>query len=286
MGKLDINSPMRTPGASSGNVNQRRPLYPTFQVMNERHGFGNSSYNALQARAERRFSSGLTLLGSYTLGKWIDAGSWYDDNTNWADQRNARLDRGRGEQDQRHVFALSWVWEMPLFPNSGGLRRTVLGGWSLNGIASMYSGQPLQLVTGRDNDYDGNSGNDRPDVVGDWKLSPNRPRSEVVQAWFNTAAFAANRPGQLGTLGRSVLSGPGFKGVDLGLSKSFRINERHQVQLRAEAFNAFNWVNLGSPEIQWAKSTFGTITNTTVATTAAGSRRESRILQFGLKYVF
>ena len=287
MGRIDINSPLRTPEASATNINQRRPFWPTFAVMNQRGGFVNSSYNALQTRVEKRFSQGFTLLGSYTLGKWIDESSWYDDTSNFADQRNIRLDRGRGEQDQRQVMALSWVWELPGLSGLTGLRRTMLAGWSVNGIATFYAGQPLRIRSDRDNDFDSYQNGDRPDVVGDWKLSPNRSRDEVIQRWFDPRAFAPNRSGQLGNLGRNVVSGPGFKGVDLGVSKNFRITERHQVQFRAEAFNAFNWVNLGDPETRITRATFGRITSTTVNTTAApAGRRESRIFQFGLKYVF
>ncbi len=287
IGGVDINSPLRTPTATSRDVNQRRPLWPVFQQMNERSGFLNSSYNALQARVEKRFSSGLTLLGSYTFGKWLDESSWYSDNNFFADPRNVRLDRGRGEQDQQQVLALSWVWEVPLFSNATGLRRSVLGGWSVNGIASFHSGQPLRIQIDRDNDYDGNRRNDRPNVVGDWKLSPGRPRDEVIQQWFNPAAFEHNAPGQLGNMGRNVVSGPGFKGVDLGVSKDFRITEGTKIQLRAEAFNAFNWVNLGSPEARLTSPLFGRITGTTVTSTAGGnSRQEARIIQFGLKFGF
>jgi hypothetical protein len=236
---------------------------------------------------EKRFSQGFTLLGSYTLGRWIDVASWYDDTSYFSDQRNIRLDRGRGEQDQRQVLALSWVWELPVSSGLTGVRRTMLGGWSVNGIASFYAGQPLRIRSDRDNDFDSYPNGDRPDVVGDWKLSPNRSREEVVRAWFNPGAFVANRPGQLGNLGRNVVSGPGFKGVDLGVFKNFRITERHRVQFRAEAFNAFNWVNLGDPEVRITRATFGRITSTTVNSTAApGVRRDARVFQFGLKYVF
>jgi outer membrane receptor protein involved in Fe transport len=286
LSQIDINYPLRLPGASGANVNQRRPLWPVFQTLNERSGFVNSSYNALQARIEKRFGQGFTLLGSYTLGKWLDDSSWFDDTTLFADQRDIRLDRGRGEQDQRQVFALSWVWELPFFRESAGLSRHLLGGWSLNGIASCYSGQPLRMTSGRDNDFDGNGNNDRPDVVGDWRLSPNRPKNDLIQAWFNPRAFAFNQPGQRGTLGRNVVSGPGFKGVDLGVAKSFRITERHHVQFRAESFNAFNWVNLGSPVTSAASALYGRITSTSVGTTAASVRRDARIFQFGLKYLF
>ncbi|MCX6637601.1 MAG: hypothetical protein NT090_21315, partial [Acidobacteria bacterium] len=286
MGRTDINAPQRQADASANNINPRRPMWPTFQVLNVRSSFINSSYNALQARAEKRFTHGVTLLASYTLGKWIDAASWYDETSNFADQRNVRLNRGLGEQDQRQVMALSWVWAPRVFAGATGLRRALLDGWAVNGIASFYAGQPLRVRSGRDNDFDSYPNGDRPDVAGDWKLSPNRTRDQVIQAWFNPSAFTANRPGQVGNLGRNVVIGPGFKGVDLSVSKSVRIREGHQIQFRAESFNTFNWVNLGDPITDLTKATFGRITSTSVATTAATSQRDARVFQFGLKYVF
>ncbi len=287
MGRTDVNAPLRQPGANSSNINARRPLWPTYQVLTLRSSFINSSYNAFQARAEKRFSRGMTLLASYTVGKWIDEASWYDDTSNFADQRNVRLDRGLGEQDQRQVLALSWVWELPGFAGATGAKRVLLHGWAVNGIASFYGGQPLRMRSGRDNDFDSYPNGDRPDVVGDWKLSPNRSRDEVLRTWFNPRAFAANQPGQLGNLGRNVVIGPGFKGVDLGVSKNFRIREGHQLQFRAEAFNAFNWVNLGDPGTDLTRATFGQITSTSVSTTAQTTvSRDPRIFQLGLKYTF
>ncbi len=276
LGATDINSPLRTPDASKKNIDQRRPMYPTFKRMQQIGGFVNSSYNAFQARVEKRFSQGFTLLGSYTLSKWIDDESWYSSRSRWADQRNIRLNRGLGENDRRQMLVVSWVWELPFLRNASGAAAAILGGWSLNGIATFYAGAPVWVRSGKDNDYDGNSGGDRPDVIGAWKLDPNRPRDQVIQAWFNPDAFEPNKPGQLGNLGRNVVIGPGSKNVDLGILKDFRFTENHRIQFRCELFNVFNWVNLGSPEGRVNKSTFGKIRG-------AGA---PRILQFGLKYIF
>ena len=286
MGRTDINSPVRRSDANSSNINQRRPLWPVFQVINVRSGFINSSYNALQLRAEKRFSQGVTILASYTSGKWIDEASWYDDTSNFADQRNIRLDRGLGEQNQAQVLAISWVWEPRLPKGRSHLASALLGGWAMNGIASFYGGQPLRIRSDRDNDFDGYPNGDRPDVVADWKLSPDRPRGEVVQAWFNPRGFAPNQSGKLGNLGRNVVIGPGFKGVDFGINKGTRVREGHQIQFRAEAFNLFNWVNLGDPETRITRATFGQITSSSVSTTAATSQRDARVFQLGLKYMF
>lgn len=237
----------------------------------------NSHYHAFQGRVEKRFSRGFTLLGSYTFSKWIDDETWYSSASYWADVRNRWLNRGLADADRRQMLALSWVWELPFFRNSTGAARALLGGWSMNGIATFYAGQPIsRLRSDSDNDYDGNSSGDRPDVIGAWKLSPNRSRDQVINAWFNPDAFEANKKGQLGNAGRNFIIGPGSKSFDIGINKDFRISERHRFQFRCEMFNAFNMVNLGGPEARQRRSTFGKITG-------AGS---PRIIQFGLKYIF
>ncbi|MGA2271119.1 MAG: carboxypeptidase-like regulatory domain-containing protein [Bryobacteraceae bacterium] len=274
-GKRNINAPVRSPNATSSNIDQRRPLYPTFTRIDDVGSFINSSYNALQARVEKRFSRSLTLLGSYTLSKWLDDSSWYQDDNQWADQNNIKLDRGLGNQDQRQTFVVSGVWELPFFSRATGLRRQVLGGWSLNAIATFYAGQPMMITTGLDGDFDGVTA-DRPNVVGNWQLSPSRSRQAVIQQWFNPAAFQANQPGQLGNLGRNVLIGPGSKNFDLEIHKSFRIAEHKELQFRCDMFNTFNWVNVGTPTLTLSSPNFGKILS-------AGS---PRIFQLALKFLF
>ncbi|MBI3282443.1 MAG: carboxypeptidase regulatory-like domain-containing protein [Acidobacteria bacterium] len=272
----DDNAPLRGPGATRNNIDQRRPLWPVFKELIATGGFVNSSYNAFQARLEKRFSRGSTILASYTLGKAIDESTWHDDRTAWIDMRNRALNKGLADIDRRHILAVSWVWEVPVkFEHR--LAQAFLGGWLVNGIATLYSGQPFLITSDRDNDFDGNARNDRPDVAGDWRLSPNRPRGEVVQRWFTPGAFAVNRSGELGNLGRNVVTGPGLKNIDGGVLKNFRVREGHAVQFRAELFNASNWVNLGQPEARLSRATFGRIN-----ATATGPR----IVQFGLKYLF
>ncbi len=106
------------------------------------------------------------------------------------------------------------------------------------------------------------------------------------QRWFDTAAFlnpAAMTPGQFGNSPRNVLIGPRFSRVDLGLMKIVKVAGRLNVQLRAEAFNAFNTVSF-------------TGLNTTVRFDAAGnpaggygavtSAAPGRVLEFGVRLTF
>jgi hypothetical protein len=94
----------------------------------------------------------------------------------------------------------------------------------------------------------------------------------VAAKWFDTSVFSQPVTGAYGTVGRNTLDAPGSKGLDLGFSRNIRIKGQ-RLQFRGELFNAFNWVNLGSPNTNASSGTFGRIT-------VAGS---PRIIQLGLK---
>jgi hypothetical protein len=274
-GSRDTNAPLPSPTASSTNINQRRPLFPEFEQLSETSGFVNASYNALQARVEKRFSQGFTLLGSYTMSKSLDDASNFGSDQLWSDSYNNRLDYGPSMFNQHQQFVISGVWQLPFFANSKGITRRVLAGWSANVIGSFYTGMPINLLTGTDNNFDGIN-TDRPNVIGPWQLSTARPQGQLVQEWFNVNAFQPNAKGQLGDLGRDVINGPGSKELDIDLAKNIPITEHKQLQFRCDMFNALNWVNLGSPVVAVNSPTFGKIQT-------AGN---PRIFQLALKFVF
>lgn len=275
LGEMKLNPPARTANASGSNIDQRRPLYPVITSISETGSFVDSSHNALQVRADKRLSRGFTLLGSYTRSKWLDDSSWYGDIGQWADLSNILLDHRLGDEGRRNTFVLSGIWQLPFFSSAKGVARQVFGGWSLNAIATFYAGQPLMVASGTDRDFDCSSAN-RPNVVGSWQLSSARSWAQVLQQWFNTAPFQLNALGQLGNLGRNVVIGPGSKNVDLEIHKGFRIAEHKELQFRADTFNIFKFVNVGSPTLSLNSLNFGKILS-------AGS---PRIIQLALKFVF
>ena len=90
-----------------------------------------------------------------------------------------------------------------------------------------------------------------------------------TQAWFNKAAFIANGPGVAGGIGpggadgntpRDYLRAPGYRDIDLGLSRDFRFERGLGLQLRADATNAFNMVSLNGPNTNLSSSSVGKIT--------------------------
>jgi hypothetical protein len=261
----DVNYPILTPTATTGNVNNRRPYLPgVLSSIGLTQSILNSSYHGLQLTAEKRFSHNFQVRGFYTFGKSLDyintQNSTQQQATDW---NNIALDRGRTNNDRRHNVVISGIWDLRYFNHTPRPLRFVLGGWSLSAIASFRSGLPLTITSGIDNNFDGNV-NDRPDLIGNPFLDPNRARSAVVAQWFNTAAFNKNTQAihsYDGTFGRNVIDGPGSKNVDMGIFREFKLTESKKLQFRAEATNAFNMVNLASPGTNAnSPSTFGVIT--------------------------
>jgi hypothetical protein len=276
----DANQSVYIPGQSTaGNVNARRSYLPgVIAQISETETASNAHYDSLQLTVNKRFASGFSVLGNYTLSKSIDEIS--DDKFNptavaLVDSNNRRLDRAASEADIRHILALSYVWELPRVNRWGAFGRQVLSGWQWNGIVRFVAGSAFTVTSGRDSNLNGNN-NERPDLVGNPVLPSDRPRAERIAQYFDPKAFQAAATGTLGTAGRSLIYGPGAVTWDVGFFKSFALWENHRLQFRAEMFNFPNRVNLGSPVT--------TLTNQNVARILSAGA--ARVVQFGLKYTF
>jgi len=94
--------------------------------------------------------------------------------------------------------------------------------------------------------------------------------------FLDPLAFSQPTTGTFGTLQRNVVRGPGFKNVDMALSRVFRLRGTNSIEVRAEAFNAFNWFEWGNPNVNLSAATFGQIT----------SSLGPRVVQLAAKYNF
>lgn len=273
----DPNSPCAGRAAScTQNTDARRIIHPgIYSSFREIATNSNSSYHSLQLSLNRRFSNGLTFLTAYTFGKLLDFYSAQNLGTTPQDPYNHRAERARSDEDRTHVFNASFVYELPFLREQKGPLGKALGGWALSGIVGLASGLPVWIRTGQDRSLTGVDF-DRPDLVGD----PHREhasRGDMVEQFFNRAAFVANQPGRYGNTGRNVISGPAQATTDLSLVKNFPLSERWgTLQFRTEFFNAFNQVNFGAPEGRVTNANYGKIQT-------AGS---PRIVQFALRYQF
>ena len=148
----------------------------------------------------------------------------------------------------------------------------------MNGLVSLRSGTPVNVLTGADNALSGTP-NQRPNVTGNPVLPTDRPRGAQILAWFDRTMFAAPAAGAYGNVGRNALIGPSSATTNLALFKSFHIPGREgmRLQFRSEFFNLFNSVNLGNPNATLSSgATMGRIT----------SAAEARVIQFALKFIF
>jgi len=155
----------------------------------------------------------------------------------------------------------------------------LLNGWSIAPIIKLRSGLPFTITNGNvDANLDGQT-NDRAQLVGDPHID-----NPTAERWFNTAAFVQNKVvtgvAVDGNSPRNLLDGPGYRNVDLAISRDFNLNERFKLRFRAEATNVFNMVSLGQPGAAvpsgTTSATFGVIT----------SALPMRKMQFGLRLTF
>lgn len=261
------------------NVNARRPI-PAFGDISVVESSAASVYHALQLRAEKRFSRGLSFLAAYTWSKSIDDASALfgtrGDGNLAQNHNNLKAERGLSNFDTRHRFSLSYIYELPFgsgrryLNTAKGISNAILGGWQLTGIVALQSGQPFTPQLSIDNSGTG-SLTDRPNIVGDPE-----PDNKGPDQWFDPKAFAIPVAGAFGDAGRNILIGPSFKSFDLGLFKQFQLSEGHRIQLRGEFFNVFNHPNFNLP-------------NRFIDQAAAGkvaTARTSRQVQLALKYIF
>jgi hypothetical protein len=274
---IQKNPAVYIPGRSTtANTDSRRILMPgIYSSFREINTDASAAYHSLQLSASRHFSNGFTFLTAYTFGKLLDLFSGQTLGNTPQDPYNQRADRARSSEDRTHVFATSFVYEIPFLRHARGALPRAFGGWAISGVVSMASGTPVAVVSNRDNSLTG-VGFDRPDLVGN-PVRSHSSRDDMIQQFFNSAAFTPNLPGRYGSAGRNLFSGPGQSVTDLSLVKNFVISERAgRVQFRAEAFNAWNKVNFSGPEARLDNRNFGKILS------AGGPR----IFQFALKYLF
>jgi hypothetical protein len=240
--------------------------------------FGTSHYDSLQVVLSHRLSKGLGFLVSYAYQKTIGLtdSQLYGYTGGAQDVNNRKLERSVASFDHPQVLRLTWIYELPFgkgrqYLNRGGVANQILGGWTLTGIQSYQSGDPLTIESGLDNSYLYN-GDIRGDVLKG--VSLRIPADQAFdyaggtgQAYLNPAAFAAPPTTvngvalRLGNSGRVLgwLRGPRNPSENFGIFKRFPFREAGFVEFRCDMFNAFNRAGRGDPDTNLSDSTFGRI---------------------------
>jgi hypothetical protein len=156
--------------------------------------------------------------------------------------------------------------------------NALIGGWQVGTIFTHQTGQPATPQVGTDNSLIGmgNGNFDRPNRTGTSPYLSGNART--LSTWANLAAYSKPTGGTFGNTRRGSYSGPNFTNLDASLHKSLQMpyNEKHELSIRFEVFNALNHPNWNNPNLNITSSTFGRITS-------AGTLRQ---LQLAAKYDF
>jgi hypothetical protein len=238
-----------------------------------------SWYEAGYVNVRRRFARGWTFLANYTFAKNLsDAPDFRSPMfESAAPQNNSNLSAEKGLAcDVRHRFSASTVYNLPTLSKSG-FAHAVTKDWRISAIFQAQSGFPFTISVFGDTANAGTLLGENP-IRANYTGQPIfGPGTQTANQWFNPAAFATPAAFTFGNVGRNSIYGPGRQTLDLALQREFSVTEKIKFQIRAEAFNALNHTNLGTPNRFVNTPQFGTITE------AATPPRE---IQFGARLSF
>ncbi len=253
--------------------------YPQFAGAGYIEHWASSTYQALMARLEKRFSGGMSLIVSYAFTKTIDDNTGNGVNgffnggsdgvQNW---NNLRAERAVSTINLPHRLVITPMWEVPSGKSWNRLTRSLLGGWQLGGIWTIQSGEPIS-ITQNGVAFGGN----RPNVAGD----PNDNTGQSIDRWFNTNAFALIPAFTFGNGPRNLprTRTDSFFTVDASVLKDVAVMERVKVQLRGEAFNLTNSPTFGNPGTNRSATNFGVVAG-------YATNYDPRRIQLALKVIF
>jgi hypothetical protein len=267
--------------AANTRASQLLKPYPHYAgVTRFRDSVGDSWYNGMTLRIEKRAAKGLTYQAAYTLSKEDDTvpERFGSRGSVVVDPNDLSKSKAVAEDDRTHVLSTYFIWELPIGPgqrwvNSGWIAHAI-GGWRLSGIGTFQSGRPL-VVSGVTASNGVSTGlGAYANVAGAPHVSG---RERTLDHWFNTAVFTQPAPFTFGTGTRTYpdVRGPTIKRLDLLLSR-LQKRGRSTIELRVEAQNALNRPQFGEPVGGLTDVNFGKII------TGGGERK----LQLGVRFGF
>lgn len=275
---------------------------PYYLSIGGMHTSGSSSYNSLQVSLAKAPSHGLYFSLAYTYSHALDNASGLEDSvangygTNYVPGFEHQS-YGDSVYDARQRFVALYNYEIPV-PQA--IRRTpalraVLGGWHFSGITTLQTGFPVTI-------YDGGVFNSLycdqfsfvncPDVpnTSTFHIHTENPRGPG-HYWFNPATFTQEPIGTFGNVKRNFFHGPGFNYSNFEVYKNIPLGgfeSPRYIQLRLEAYNAFNHANFANPSGNFGAgpTVFGVIDSVDQPINAGGDPQPGRAVQLAGKFYF
>jgi len=241
---------------------------------------GESFYNALQIRFEKRASHYISFEGGYTFSKATDdssvgrnafIGSFASDNPQELD--NLKAEHSISANDATHRLAMAIIADSPIGrgrwigPNMNRVLDGIVGGWTLSTILTFQTGQPIDIGMSQPTLDDGNQ---RPNVICNPSSGVSAHQSALTgQSTLNSNCFANPGYEQPGNAPRyfSNLRTDGIHNIDVAIEKAFIPREGMRLEVRGEFFNFFNTPRFAVPDTLWGDSTFGQISSTVMGST-------------------
>jgi hypothetical protein len=287
--------------ASVINRSQLLRPYPQYTGLGEERYDGASSYHALQARVEKRFSKGYTIMATYAWAKYLE-------EVTRLNATDDRYEKRFNDADVPQRLAVSGIWEMPFGrgrsfgTNWKAWQDAILGGWQVQGILQYQAGRPMTLgniyYSGNLSDLSPTVKSSTIGVLGSTNILDNVFLTNIQNTGYYFTDDAVKTNGQLDytkqrndtriNLSQNIRNLPsrtsnyrnqGITVFDLSVIKNFTITEAVKLQFRAEAINALNKAHFFDPVLNPRDSNFGRVTNTDSPTLP-------REFQLGLRLVF
>jgi hypothetical protein len=262
---------------------------PNFESIRLRPTDGNSWYNGMVVGLSKRYTRGLQMQASYTLGHSMDEGSQSVGSGDFSNSFQPRYgpdlhdNYGPSDFDIRHNFVFSYSYLIPTPAAWSGAAQALGGGWQVSGIVNLRSGTPFSPVLGFDRaralPRSGGAGQ-RPN----WAPGANASSATLgdPERYFDPNAFTLPDAGFFGDVTRNPLRGPGYASWDAALFKNVPIHAGYRLQIRLEAFNVLNRTNFGLPEATVFNSS-GRVENAGEISSTVGT---PRLVQLGVKLEF
>jgi hypothetical protein len=282
------------------------PWYSSVATQNTE---GSSNYNAFQASLIKAPSHGLFFTAAYTYSHALDDASGYESATNGGIAGYGNFGRvynyvpgfqslnyGSSDFDARQRFVASYVYTIPAagFLKSNTILREAVSGWGIGGVTAAQTGFPVGVSMGSFRSLWCDEFTffiTCPDVpnVSNFHEKLFNPRSTPgINQYFDTTPFSAEPLGTFGNASRNYFHGPGFNYTNLEIIKNFPLSaeNKRRLELRLEAYNAFNHTNFAPPNGIFTSPQFGEVNSVIQSKDANADPSPGRSIQLVGKVYF